>query len=239
MIICGSNHVPVALVWPIEGHFEQGRRMQAQADAAKPVRKRLWRELVRSKILAQADALKAFGLRSGVLKDLAAKVRSGDPENIEGRAARRYWPLMMGEDFRRDRKSGGANAMLNYGYMILRAATARSILAAGLHPSLSVHHESRGNAFRLADDLMEPFRPYVDGIVKKLLETAGGELDRDAKAAIVKVTMLDLEGPKGASPLQTCLDRLATSLAQIYIGERNALELPGPALALFNQFNKP
>ena len=127
--------------------------------------------------------------------------------------------------------------MLNYGYMILRAATARSILAAGLHPSLSIHHESRGNALRLADDLMEPFRPYVDGIVRILQETTGGELDRDTKAAIVKVTTLDLEGPKGASPLQTCLDRLATSLALIYMGERDTLELPGPALALFNRFN--
>ena len=213
--------------------------MQAQADATKPTRKRLWKELVRSKILAQADTLNAFGLRSGALRELATKVRSGDPENIEGAAARRYWPLMMGEDFRRDRKSGGTNAMLNYGYMILRAATARSILAAGLHPSLSVHHESRGNAFRLSDDLMEPFRPHVDGIVKTIQETSGGELDRDAKAAIVKVTTLDLEGPKGASPLQTCLDRLATSLALIYMGERKSLDLPGPALALFNKFNKP
>jgi len=239
IVICGSNHAPIALVWPIDGHYEQGRRMQAQADASRPLRKRLWRELVRSKILAQADALKAFDLRSGALRDLAAKVRSGDPENIEGRAARRYWPLMMGEDFRRDRKSGGANAMLNYGYMILRAATARSILAAGLHPSLSVHHESRGNALRLADDLMEPFRPYVDGIVRNLLETVGDELTKDAKAAIVRVTTLDLEGPKGASPLQTCIDRLATSLALVYMGERSVLELPGPALALFNQFKKP
>ena len=101
---------------------------------------------------------------------------------------------MMGKEFRRDRKSGGANAMLNYGYMNLRAATARSILAAGLHPSLSVHHESRGNALRLADDLMEPFRPYVDGVVKKLQEIGAGELDRDTKAAIVKVSDVSAYG---------------------------------------------
>ncbi len=238
IVICGSNHAPVALVWPIDGHYEQGRRMQKQAEASRPLRKRLWRELVKSKILAQADALEAIGRRSGALRDLAAKVRSGDSENIEGTAARRYWPLMMGEDFRRDRETGGANAMLNYGYMILRAATARSILAAGLHPSLSVHHESRGSALRLADDLMEPFRPYVDVVVRNLLKTAGKELDRDAKAALVKVTTLDLQGPKGASPLQTCLDRLATSLAMTYMGERNGLELPGPALALFSFFGE-
>lgn len=235
IVLCGSNHSPVALVWPIDGNNEQGRRMQAQADVNKPMRKRLWKEIVKCKILAQADALKAFGLRSGALRDLAAKVRSGDPENIEGKAARRYWRLMMGEEFRRDRNLDGVNAMLNYGYMVLRAATARSIIAAGLHPSLSIHHESRGNALRLSDDLMEPFRPYVDGIVRSLQETTGCELDQDAKASLVKVTSLDLEGPKGASPLQTCLDRLATSLAQIYMGERDFLELPGPALDLFGR----
>jgi len=190
IVLCGSNHSPVALVWPIDGNNEQGRRMQAQADVNKPMRKRLWKEIVKCKILAQADALKAFGLRSGALRDLAAKVRSGDPENIEGKAARRYWRLMMGEEFRRDRNLDGVNAMLNYGYMVLRAATARSIIAAGLHPSLSIHHESRGNALRLSDDLMEPFRPYVDGIVRSLQETTGCELDQDAKASLVKVTSL-------------------------------------------------
>ena len=234
IVICGSNHAPVALVWPIDGHYEQGRRMQAQAEASLPVRKRLWRTIVKAKISAQADALEAVGQRSGVLRTLIRKVRSGDPDNIESVAARRYWPLMMGDDFRRDRAAGGANALLNYGYMVLRAATARSILAAGLHPSLSIHHQSRGTALRLADDLMEPFRPFVDGIVMRLLENAGDSLDRDAKAALARVTTLDLEGPKGASPLQTCLDRLAISLALVYTEKKGQLELPGPPLALFN-----
>lgn len=238
IVICGSNHDPVALVWPIDGHFEQGRRMQAQAEAALPLRKRIWKELVQAKIIAQGEALDFYGQRSGALKVLATKVRSGDPDNLEARAARRYWPLMLGREFRRDQKEDGVNAMLNYGYMILRAATARSILAAGLHPSLSVHHESRGNALRLADDLMEPFRPYVDRIVRQLADAAGNELDRETKAALVKVTTIDLEGPKGASPLQTCLDRLCTSLAMVYLGERKKLELPGPALALFSRQNR-
>ncbi len=226
MVICGSNHAPIALVWPIDGHYEQGRRMQAQAEASLPTRKRLWKTLVKAKISAQADALDMVGHRSSALRDLARKVRSGDPDNIEGMAARRYWTQMMGDGFRRDRGAGGANALLNYGYMVLRAATARSILAAGLHPSLSIHHQSRGTALRLADDLMEPFRPFVDGIVKRLLETVGGGLDRDAKAALVSVTTLDLEGPRGVSPLQTCLDRLATSLALIYMEKKGQLVLP-------------
>lgn len=232
IVICGSNHVPIALVWPIDGHYEQGRRMQAQAEASLPTKKRLWKALVQAKICAQADALDAVGKPSAAVRRLMKKVRSGDPDNVESVAARRYWPIMMGQDFRRDRRAGGINAMLNYGYMILRSATARSILAAGLHPSLAIHHQSRGTALRLADDLMEPFRPLVDGIVTRVVETTGDDLDRDAKAALARVTALDLDGPKGASPLQTCLDRLATSLAQIYMKKRTRLEMPGPPLAL-------
>ena len=233
IVVCGSNHAPVALVWPIDGHYEQGRRMQAQAEASLPVRKRVWQTLVRAKIAAQADALDAFGVHSSGVRRLIKKVRSGDPDNVESLAARRYWPSMMGREFRRDRRSDGINSMLNYGYMILRSATARSIVAAGLHPSLAIHHQSRGTALRLADDLMEPFRPLVDGIVKRVAVKTGDTLDRDAKAALAKVTIMDLEGPKGASPLQTCLDRLATSLAQIYMKKKSDLELPGPPLALF------
>ena len=233
IVVCGSNHAPVALVWPIDGHYEQGRRMQAQAEASLPVRKRLWQTLVRAKIAAQADALDAFGVHSAGVRRLIKKVRSGDPDNVESLAARRYWPSMMGREFRRDRRADGINSMLNYGYMILRSATARSIVAAGLHPSLAIHHQSRGTALRLADDLMEPFRPLVDGIVKRVAAKTGDSLDRDAKAALAKVTILDLEGPKGASTLQTCLDRLATSLAQIYMKNKSDLELPGPPLALF------
>ena len=233
IVVCGHNHVPIALVWPIDGHHEQGRRMQAQAEATLPMRKRLWQTLVRAKIVAQADALDVFGVHSASVRRLIKKVRSGDPDNVESMAARRYWPLMMGREFRRDRSADGINSMLNYGYTILRSATARSIVAAGLHPSLAIHHQSRGTALRLADDLMEPFRPLVDGFVKRVAAKLGDSLDRDAKAALAKVTTLDLQGPKGASPLQTCLDRLATSLAQVYMKNRPDLELPSPPLALF------
>ena len=232
MVICGSNHAPVAVVWPLDGHHEQGRRMEAQANATQPLRKRLWRDLVKGKVNAQADALEILGKRSGALRDLSKKVRSGDPDNIEAQAARRYWPVMMGENFRRDRDGGGINSFLNYGYTVLRAATARSILAAGLHPSLSLHHRSRGTAFRLADDLMEPFRPYVDLIACGLRSNGEEALDEGTKSALAAVTTMDLEGPQGASPLQVCLDRLAGCLVQIFLGERDTLDLPGPPLPL-------
>ena len=232
MVICGANHAPTAVVWPVDGHHEQGLRMRAQADAGRPTRKRLWRDLVRGKLRTQAAVLSAVGQPYEALNSLAKRVRSGDSDNLEAQAARRYWPLMMGSTFRRDRHAADVNAFLNYGYIVLRTAAARSIIAAGLHPSLSIHHLSRGDALRLADDLMEPFRPYVDRIARELREDGCEELDRDAKASLAAVAVLDLEGPRGASPLQSCLDRLAQSLAQVYLGEAESLVLPNPPVAL-------
>jgi len=232
MVICGSDHNPIALLWPLNGHYEQGKRMQAQAEAGQRLKNRLWRDLIKAKIIAQANALDACGGRGGAVRLLAGRVRTGDPDNREAEAARRYWRLILGPKFRRDRAAGGVNGILNYGYMVLRAATARSILAAGLHPSLSIHHQSRGSALRLADDLMEPFRPFVDTIAWRLLDNGVCDLDASVKANLVAVTTLDLLGPRGVSPLQVCLDRLAISLAQVYMGDADVLELPGPAMAL-------
>ena len=232
VVLCGANQTPDALVWPVRGHYEQGRRMQAQAEASRPLRKRLWRDLVAAKIEAQAEVLESFGNPDERLQQLAKSLRSGDPENVEAQAARRYWPRLMGDGFRRDRQKGGINSSLNYGYSVLRAAAARAILAAGLHPSLSVHHESRGDALRLADDLMEPFRPYVDMVVARRTAQNENDLDRDGKAALAAVLTLDLSGPNGARPLQTCLNSLATSLAIVYLGRSRKLDLPNGMLPL-------
>jgi len=232
IVMCGPNHAPVAFVLPVDGHFEQGVRMAAQAKASPRKRAALWRDLVKAKIVAQGDMLDLCGQPGAGVRQLHREVRAGDPANVEGRAARRYWPLLFGKDFRRDRGHGGINAHLNYGYTILRAATARAILAAGLHPSLSLHHASRGEALRLADDVMEPFRPWVDYLVHRLGGAARGDLAAEAKHALAAITTLDLAGPKGASPVQVCLERLAVSLAQVFTGEAAKLELPGPPLPL-------
>lgn len=232
VVLCGANQSPDALIWPVRGHFEQGRRMQAQAEAGRPLHKRLWRDLVAAKIKAQATVLDHFGMHDERLLQMARSLKSGDPENVEAQAARRYWPQLMGEEFRRERDADGVNAMLNYGYTVLRAAAARSILAAGLHPSLSVHHESRGDALRLADDLMEPFRPYVDLAVARRAERNELELNKEGKAALASVLTLDLAGPNGARPLQSCLNFLATSLALIYLGQSRKLDLPDGPLPL-------
>lgn len=236
IVICGANQSPASVIWPVSGHFSQGLRMQAQAVSNKPLLKRLWAQLIKAKISAQADVLETCNLDCDDLRAMAKRVKSGDSENLEAQAARRYWPRLMGDEFKRDRGQDGINAGLNYGYAILRAAAARSILAAGLHPSLSLQHQSRGDALRLADDLMEPFRPWVDHKVRTLANELDSsekfDLDQDRKAALVSVLTLDLQGPQGASPMQICMDGLAQSLAQVFLGERKALDLPGPPLPL-------
>ena len=227
MVICGSNQSPAALLWPVQGHYEQGRRMEAQAALTRPQRKRLWRNLVIAKITSQASVLAATVGPDARLERMAKEVQSGDTTNLEAQAARRYWPLLMGDDFQRDRDQGGTNAALNYGYAVLRAAAARSILGAGLHPSLSIHHESRGNALRLADDLMEPFRPFVDIMVWQMQR--GGviaHLGSDQKRQLASVLTLDLPGRDGVSPVQIWLDRLASSFAKVCMGAATALDLP-------------
>jgi CRISPR-associated protein Cas1 len=206
--------------------------MSDQANASAPLKKRLWQQIVQAKILAQGAALAAVGAEAGGFRLLARKVRSGDPDNVEAEAARRYWPLLLGSDFRRDTDGGGLNGLLNYGYAILRAATARAVMAAGLHPSLGLMHANRGNALVLVDDLMEPFRPLVDRTVHRLNGEGIADVTSEAKAALARIMIVDLPADEGMSPLMTCLERLAGSLAKAYAGETDRLVLPKPGLPL-------
>jgi CRISP-associated protein Cas1 len=232
MVLCGANHMPAAWLWPVDAHHVQAARMDAQIEAGKPLRKRLWQSVVREKVQSQGAVVESLGGSAEAFRTLASKVRSGDPDNIEAQAARRYWPLILGPDFRRDRGIDGPNAMLNYGYTVLRAATARAITATGLHPSIGIHHSNRGNAFRLADDLMEPFRPLIDLAVVRL--TAEGEtgVTPTVKQALVAMVYADMETARGRTPLQTCLERLAQSLAEAFMAHGGALEFPRSLLPL-------
>jgi CRISP-associated protein Cas1 len=231
VMVLGQNFNPVAVFLPLNGHFEQAHRIRSQADASIPMRKQAWATLVRHKITAQAEALERVGAPAERLRRLAVAVRSGDPDNREAQAAQAYWPLMMDKAFRRDRDASGANALLNYGYAVLRAATARAVVAAGLHPSLSVHHRSGGDALALADDLMEPFRPVIDLTVRRLCaegitEVAGG------RAALVACLAADFQTPQGASPLSQVLVRLAQSLAQSFETGKLRLTFPDRPIPL-------
>ncbi|MCH9809487.1 MAG: type II CRISPR-associated endonuclease Cas1 [Alphaproteobacteria bacterium] len=232
LVICSPRFEPAAVLLPLSGHYAQGTRFEAQAAAARPTAKRVWAQIVKAKVRSQAAALAEFSGSPLVLETLARRVRSGDPDNIEAQAAQKYWPALFGSDFRRDRSADGTNVFLNYGYTVLRASTARAIVAAGLHPSLSLHHKSAGNSLRLADDLMEPFRPAVDVIVKELRDEDVIELTPAIKRRLAAVLHSDYETDAGVSTLSTVLVRCAQSLAQVYLGERRDLMFPLSPLPL-------
>jgi CRISPR-associated protein Cas1 len=232
VVLCGANHRPAAVVWPVDGHHAQSGRMSDQASASAPLKKRLWQQIVQAKILAQGATLAAVGAEAGGFLLLARKVRAGDTGNVEAEAARRYWPLLLGSAFRRDQDGGGLNGLLNYGYAVLRAATARAVMAAGLHPSLGLMHSNRGNALVLVDDLMEPFRPVIDREVYRLQSENILDVTPEAKAALARTMIVDLPTAEGNSPMMTCLERLSNSLAKAYAGEADRLILPKPGLPL-------
>jgi CRISPR-associated protein Cas1 len=188
-VACNPQHLPVGMLLPLDAHYVQTERFAVQVRASLPLRKRLWREIVRAKVRAQGLLLSAIHGNDTGLIALATQVRSGDPSNIEAQASRRYWPALFADPaFRRNRDAQDQNRLLNYGYAILRAIVARAIAAAGLHPSLGLHHHNRYNSFCLADDLMEPFRPKVDGAVWGIVVKSGpaATLDRATKAALLQ-----------------------------------------------------
>lgn len=232
VVLCAASHAPRALLWPLEGHSSQGARMRAQWRAKRPLSKQLWRLVVRHKIAMQAAAVAAFGGPGAPIARLAADVKSGDETNVEAQAARRYWPLMMGPEFRRDTAGGGVNGVLNYGYTVLRAATARAVVAGGLNPTIGLFHANRGNAFALADDLMEPFRPLVDCAAKAMEARGATEVTPEVKRALGRLIAVDLDFDGERSPLTQALSRLVFSLAGSFESGRAILSLPKPPTAI-------
>ncbi len=233
-VTCDEKHLPVSMLLPLVTHSLQTERFAAQAGLALPVRKRIWQQIARAKIQAQTRVLKERTGEDSGLGALASQVRSGDPANLEARAARVYWQKVFGEiEFRRDREQDGLNACLNYGYAVLRAMAARALCGAGLHPSLSLHHHNRYDAFCLADDLMEPFRPVVDRVVAELRDARGPDvpLDRDSKRRILEELLGRFEAEGESRTLFDWIGRAAASLAAaIEAGEAGAAKLFIPEL---------
>ena len=167
-----------------------------------------------------------FEKKGDILKTFYSNVKSGDADNREGIAAKMYWTQLFGKDFKRDRDGCFPNPLLNYGYSILRAATARAFLGSGLLPNLGIFHKSRYNAFPLADDVMEPYRPYVDEIVYSIYLQGYDELNKDVKASMLRLLTCDVKIGKVMRPLQIALTITTASLAKYYAGEIKTLSLP-------------
>lgn len=230
-VTCNEKRMPVAMMLPLITHSVQVERFAAQAAVSLPTRKRLWRQIVRAKLDAQARLLTERTGEDHGLALMAGRVRSGDPANLEAQAARIYWRFLFpGKEFRRDREAEGVNACLNYGYAVLRATVARALCAAGLHPSLGVHHHNRYDTFCLADDLMEPFRPVVDRVVTALADRRGMDLplDRESKQALLE-PLLGRFTPHCGEESRTLFDWIgqsAFSLAAAIEGKDEKLFLP-------------
>ncbi|MCL1887111.1 MAG: type II CRISPR-associated endonuclease Cas1 [Betaproteobacteria bacterium] len=231
-VLCAANHNVVGMLLPVDGNFQQAKRFDAQISAGLPLSKRLWADIVKAKLQQQAASLKAVNAPDIPLLSLVRKVRSGDPDNMEAQGARRYWGLLFGRDFRRDKQADGINAMLNYGYTVLRAATARAVVAAGLHPTIGIHHSNESNAMRLVDDLMEPFRPMIDLKVWQLYRRGEKDVTPENKRILVHTLYSDMQTNLGVTPMTVCIQKLAISLAQIFMGERKKLDLPMPGLPI-------
>jgi CRISPR-associated protein Cas1 len=233
IVFCATNHSPVAVCMPLEGHHAQNAKLRAQWAAGRPLCKQLWRMLVIAKIRWQAATLETSGLDSSPFDLLARRVRSGDPDNIEAQVARRYWPLLMGAAFRRDRDMAGVNGLLNYGYTVMRAMCARAVVSAGLHPSIGVHHANRGNAFALADDLIEPFRALVDALTLRLIAHDINDVCPGAKRAYARLIAFDLSGPSGTCPVSIAVNRAAQTLSRAFeSGAASDFVLPRPPSGL-------
>jgi CRISP-associated protein Cas1 len=229
LMVTGPDHLPLGMMLPLDAHHVQTERHRAQVEASEPIRKQIWRTLVASKLKQQGCVLDHFSPSSNGLAAMAGRVRSGDPDNLEAQGAQRYWPLLFGKEFRRERGAEGVNALLNYGYAIVRAALARAVVASGLIPSLGVFHRNRANPFCLADDLFEPYRPFVDWRVKLLtLERAETpSLDeRPVRAALLSVFNETITVGDRKLPLLLALQASAASLARALTGGDRTLALP-------------
>lgn len=230
VITCDYRHMPQSLLLPLEGHSTQQERYEAQLEASEPLKKQLWAQTVTQKIKNQAAILESFMINADYLYPIHKNVKSGDSENAEATAAVYYWQKIFAHvpGFVRHREGPPPNNFLNYGYAILRATMARSIVSAGLLPTLGIFHKNRYNAFCLADDLMEPYRPYVDEIVYKMVHEFGPvtELQKEHKAILLKIPACDVNIDGEKSPLMSAAQRTAVSLVKCYEGQQKKLLYP-------------
>jgi len=230
IISCNEKHLPVGLMLPLDGNTIQSERFTIQIEASEPLKKNLWAQTIKAKIENQATVLEKAVIENKRLLALVPQIQSGDPDNVEGRAASVYWKLLFEEiPFVRDRFGTMPNAHLNYGYAILRAIVARALVGSGMLPTLGIHHSNKYNAYCLADDIMEPYRPFCDWIVYKMLEKGeiiDDEITREQKATLLGIASTDIIIDGKKSPLMVGLARTTNSLYECYQGSRRKIIYP-------------
>ena len=231
VITCGQNGMPIGLLLPLCGNKTQNERFRLQLDASLPLRKQLWQQTIKQKILNQAHVLRtSTGKETNCMKVWANEVRSGDPDNLEARAAAYYWRNLFPAlpSFVREREGMPPNNLLNYGYAILRAVIARSLVGSGLLPTLGIHHHNRYNAYCLADDIMEPYRPYVDQLVIGIMHRTSdiSEITKEQKIQLLGIPMLDVVVNGKRSPLMIAAQQTTSSLAKCFSGEVRHISYP-------------
>ena len=231
IITCYSTNLPVGLMLPLSGNSTQSERFRNQIDASLPLKKQLWQQTIRQKILNQATVLnKNTGAIVKNMQVWANEVKSGDPDNLEARAATYYWRYLFPTlpNFVRGREGDPPNNLLNYGYAILRACVARVLVGSGLLPTLGIHHHNRYNAYCLADDIMEPYRPFVDDLVINIMQEYPdySELTRSIKAALLTIPSLDVMLDGKRSPLMIAVGQTTASLAKCFNGELRKIAYP-------------
>lgn len=226
VIVCTDKMMPNAMLLNLDSNSIQGERYREQVNASEPLKKNLWKQTVEAKIRNQAALLNKLDKDGEILKPYWQNVKSGDSDNREGIAAKLYWDALFGEDFVRYRTGDSPNEMLNYGYMVLRAAVARSLMGSGLLPAFGIHHRNRYNSFPLADDIMEPYRPFVDEIVFGLYANGETELNKEVKAEMLSLLCVDTVFDKITRPLEVGLSVTTASLAKCFSCEQKKIVYP-------------
>lgn len=228
VVFCNEKFMPSAMLLNLDANQVQSERFRHQINASQPLKKKLWQQTIITKIKNQAAVLKKTGGDPEALQYIASQVKSGDTTNEEAQAARRYWPRLFGKEFRRDRFGSGPNAALNYGYAIMRAAVARALTGSGLLPTLGIHHHNRYNAYCLADDIMEPFRPMIDLQVHHMLDAGMNchDLTRVEKTEILKILAADIVINNQKSPLMVGLSQVSAALVRCYEGQQKRIPYP-------------
>ena len=226
VVFCSNKYLPSGLLLPTQGNHLYHQRLKSQIALSTPVKKKLWQKIVKSKLLNQSFLLDRFDIEGNDIAKMAERVRSGDPDNLEAQGARKYWVLLFGNDFRRNRCLEGENTLLNFGYTILRSAVARSLVASGLNPGIGIHHDNQNNHFCLVDDMIEPFRPFIDEGVKLLSTRNLLNLSQVSRRVLTESIHSDVLFEGQITSVRNTIERCCKILVHCFEDSKMNLEFP-------------